>query len=137
MCLLKKQLPKTRDGIYVINLDEYKSIGTHGIVLYVNRDNVTYFDSFGVEHEPKEIRKLIGNKNITTSIYRIQAFNLIMCGYFCIGVIEFMLQGKRLLDYKKLYFPNEHEKNDNIYKYYINYIDIYCLKVYCIKIYCI
>ena len=43
------------DEAYVINLDEYKSIGTHWITLYVNGDNITYFDSFGVEYIPKEI----------------------------------------------------------------------------------
>ena len=39
-----------------------------------------YFDSFGIEHIPNEIKKLIGNKNITINIYRIQAYDLIMCG---------------------------------------------------------
>ena len=51
----RNNLPKIKDGAYVINLDEYKSIGTHWIALYVNAENVTYFDSFGVEHIPKEI----------------------------------------------------------------------------------
>ena len=55
-----------KDGAYVINLDECKSLGIHQIALYVNSDNATYFDSFGVEYIPKEIAKLIGNKNITT-----------------------------------------------------------------------
>ena len=50
-------LPKIKDEAYVINLDEYELIGTHWIALYVNGDNVTYFDSFGVEHIPKEIKK--------------------------------------------------------------------------------
>ena len=62
-----------------INLDKFKSIGTHWIALYVNTENVTYIDSFGVEYVPKEIRKFIGNKNIITSNnYRIQAFNSIV-----------------------------------------------------------
>ena len=52
--------------------------------------NVTYFDSFGVEHIPKEIRKFIENKNIITNIYRLQAYDSILCGYFCIGSIDFM-----------------------------------------------
>ena len=52
----------------MINLDEYESIGTHWIALYVNDNNVKYFDSFGVEHIPKEIQKFIGNKNIITNI---------------------------------------------------------------------
>ena len=56
---------------YITNLDEYESIGTHWIALYVNAKNVTYFDSFRVEHSPKEIRNFIGNKNIITNIYRI------------------------------------------------------------------
>ena len=60
--------------------DEYESIGTHWIVLYVNDKNLTYFDTFGVEHIPKEIKKNIGNENITTNIYRIQAYNSIICG---------------------------------------------------------
>ena len=52
------------DWAYIINFDEYKSIGTHWIFLYVNTENVTYFDSFGVEHISKEIKKIIGSKNI-------------------------------------------------------------------------
>ena len=75
---------------YVTNSDEYESIGTHWIALYVNDNNVTYFNSFGVEHIPKEIKKFIGNRNIITNIYRLQAYNSIMCGYFCIGFIDFM-----------------------------------------------
>ena len=50
---LRNNLPKTKDAAYVINLDEYRSIGTPWIALYVNDNSVTYFDSFGVEHIPK------------------------------------------------------------------------------------
>ena len=78
----------------------------------MNANNIVYFDSFGVEHIPKEINKLIGNKNIITNIYRIQKYNSIMCGYFCIGFIDFMLKGKSLLDYRNLFSPNDYEKND-------------------------
>ena len=80
----------------------------------MNAGNVTYFDSFGVEHIPKEIQKLRGNKNIITNIYRIQAYDLIMCGYFCIGFIEFMLKVESLLDYANLFSPNDYEKNYKI-----------------------
>ena len=45
-----------KDGAYVIHLGEYKSIGAHCIALYVNGNNIIYFDSFGVEHVPKEIK---------------------------------------------------------------------------------
>ena len=65
----KNNLPKIKDGAYVINLDEFKSIGTHWITLYVNRNIATYFDSFGVEHIPKEIKKFIRNKSFITNIY--------------------------------------------------------------------
>ena len=63
------KLSKTNDGAYVINLDEYSDIGTHQIPLYALNDNVTYFDSFGAEHIPKEIKTFIGNKNIKTNIF--------------------------------------------------------------------
>ena len=56
-----------------------------------------------IEHIPKEIKKIIENKNIKTNIYRIQACNLIMCGYFCIGFIYFMLKGKSLRDYTNFF----------------------------------
>ena len=59
----RNNLSKIKDGTFIINLDEYESIATHWIALYVNAENVTYFDSFGVEHIPKELRKFIGNKN--------------------------------------------------------------------------
>ena len=74
----RNNLPKIKDGAYVINLDEYESIGTHWIALYVNGNNIIYFDSFGVEHIPKEIKKLIKNKNVIINIYRIQAYDSIM-----------------------------------------------------------
>ena len=80
----------------------------------MNAGNVTYFDSFGVEHISKEIRKFIGNKSIITNIYRMQAYNSIMCGYFCFGVIGFMLKGKSLLEYTNLFSPKEYKKNDKI-----------------------
>ena len=87
-----------------------KKIFGSGTTLYVNADNVTYFDNFGVEHTPKEISKFIGNKNITTNIYGIQTYHLIMCEYFCIRFIDFMLKGKSLLEYKNLFSPNEIKK---------------------------
>ena len=70
------------DGSYIINLDEYESIGTQWIALYVNCNNVTYFVSFEVKDIPKEIIKFIRNKNNITNIYRIQAYDPIIYGYF-------------------------------------------------------
>ena len=69
----RNNLPTIKDEAFVMNLDEYKSIGTHWIALYVNAENVTYFDGFGVENIPKDIRKFIGNKKIKPNIYTIQA----------------------------------------------------------------
>ena len=84
--------------------------------MYVNAENVTYFDSFGVGHVPKEIRKFMGNKKIVTNIYRIQAYHSKICGYFCIGFIVFMLKEKCLLEYTNLISPNDYKKNDKIIK---------------------
>ena len=83
--------------------------------MYVYNKTVTYFDSFGVEHIPKEIMKFIARKKIVTNIYRIQAYDdSIMCGYFCIGFINFMFNGESLTDYTKLFSPNDFKKNDDI-----------------------
>ena len=82
--------------------------------MYVNGDIMTYFDSFGVEHIPKEIKKFIGNKNITTNFFRIQAYDSVMWGHFFIGFIDFMLNSKSLLEYINLFSPNEYEKCDKI-----------------------
>ena len=80
-----------------------------------------YFDSFGVEYIPEEIMEkvehiFLGNENIKTSIFRIQDYNSIMCGYFCILFIEYMLKGKTLIDFPNLFSPWNFEKNDNIIK---------------------
>ena len=78
------------------------------------RNEVIYFDSFGIEHIPKEIKKFTSNKNIKASIFRIQANNSIMCGYFCIGFIDFMLADKKLTDFTNLFSPYDFDKNDQI-----------------------
>ena len=88
---------KINDGAYVINLDEHTDTGTHWIALFCNKNKIIYFDSFGVEHIPKEIKEFIDNKNIKANIYRVQSNNSIMCCYFCIGFIDFMLAGKTLI----------------------------------------
>ena len=71
-------------------------------------------DSIGVDYTAKEIRKFIWNKNIITNIYRIQAYDPIMCEYFLIGFINCFLKGKSLLEYTNLFSPNEHKKNDKL-----------------------
>ena len=110
----RDNLPKTiKNGSYVIILDEYADVGAHWIV-YVKNNEIIYLDSFGVEHVPKEIKRFIGHKNIKTNIFRIQADNSIMCGYFCIGFIDFIFAGKSLIDFTSLFSPYDFKKNDDI-----------------------
>ena len=102
----RDNLTEIKDGAYVINLDWYSDIGTHWVALCVH-NNVTYFYSFGVEHIPKEIKAFIdGSLSITTNIFRIQSYDSIMCRYFCIGFIDFMLAGKTLTKFTNLFSPN-------------------------------
>ena len=127
----RDNLPKIKNGAYIINLDEYSNIGTHWVALYVQINNVTYIDSFGVQHIPKEIKTCINrpsasashnnnnnnnnnNKNITTNIFRIKEYDSIMCRYFCIRFIDFTLAGKKLTDYSNFFSPHDFKKNDNI-----------------------
>ena len=70
--------------------------------------------SFGVEHVPEESKEFIGNKNIKTNIFRVQANNLIKCGYFCIGFIEFMLVGKTVISFTSFFSLHDFEKSDSI-----------------------
>ena len=113
---------KIKDGAYVMNLDEYSDIETHWTALYVKNNDITYFDSFGVEHIPKEIKKFIGNKKIIANIFRIQSYDLIMCGFFCIGFINFMFKSKSLTDYTNIFSPNNFKKNDDImFNYFMSY----------------
>ena len=117
----RDNLPKIKDGAYVINLDEYTDIGTHWVALYVHNNNVTYFGSFGVEHIPKEVKAFIDRSLSITNIFRIQAYDQIMCGYFCIGFIDFMLAGKSLTEFTNLFSPNNFKKNDGvILNYFMN-----------------
>ena len=94
----RNNLPKIKNGVYIINLDEYESIRTHWM-----RTNWNFF----------------GNKSIITNIYSIQAYDSIMCRYFSIGFIDFMLKGKSILEYTNLFSPSEYKKNDKtILKYF-------------------
>ena len=111
-------LKKVEDGAYIINLDEYADVGTHWIALFSNKNNIIYFDSFHVEYILKEIKKIINhtsqNKKIISNIFRIQANDSVMCGYFCIGFIDFMLAGKKLAEYTNLFSPYDFKKNYDI-----------------------
>ena len=118
-------LKKVEDGAYIINLDEYEDVGTHWIALFSNKNNIIYFDSFHVEYILKEIKKIINhtsqNKKIISNIFRIQANDSVMCGYFCTGFTDFMLAGKKLTDYRNLFSTYDLKKNYNtILSYFKN-----------------
>ena len=124
----RNNLPnKIKKGAYVMNLDEYENTGTHCVSLFVKPKYTVYFDSFGVEHIPKEINKFIRSKELghavrndtKSNIFRIQAYDSIMCGCFCIEFINYMLKGKTLLDYTNLFSPNDFKKNDELLKEYL------------------
>ena len=111
----RNNLPnKRKDRAYVINVDEYADVGTHWAALFCNRSEIVYFDSFGVEHVPEEIKEFVGNKIITANIFRVEANNSLMCGYFCIGFIDFMLAAKKLIDFPNMFCPYDFKKNDDI-----------------------
>ena len=108
-------LPKLiKDGAYVINLDKYGDVSTHWIALFCNRNEIVYFDSFGVQHVPEEIKNFVGNKNIITNIFRVQANDSVMCRYFCIEFIDFMLASKKLTYFTNMFSPHVFKKNDDI-----------------------
>ena len=88
-----------KDGAHVTNLDEYSDIGANWIALYVNTKTV-----------PKEIKKFINNKNIIANVFRIQAYDSVMCGYFCIGFIDFMDKYNNLTDFNNLFLQNNFKK---------------------------
>ena len=130
----RNNLPNTiKKGAYLINLDEYENTGAHWVTLFVKTNEAIYFDSFGIGHIPKEINKFINNDTtkssylkrtaessalarIKSNIFRMQEYDSIMCGYFCIEFINYMLKGKTLLDYTNLFSPNDFKKNDRVIK---------------------
>ena len=97
-----------------MNLGEYADVGTHWVALFCKRNEIVYFDSFGFKHVPEEIKEFIENKNIIANIFRVQANNTIICGYFCIGFIDFMLAGKKLTNFTSMFSSYEFLKNDSI-----------------------
>ena len=78
--------------------------------MYVTTKTAIYSDSFGIENIPKEIKNLINNKNIIANIFDIQAYDSAMCGYFCVGFIDFILKGNSLADFTNLFSPNNFKK---------------------------
>jgi len=113
----KNRLPQRDEGAFVINLEDDTKAGSHWVALFVLKNKCTYFDSFGIEHLPKEIERFIdGLSEVDRNIYRIQSNDSIMCGYYCIKFIEYMFAGKNLIDFTNLFSPNDFDKNDEIIK---------------------
>ena len=118
---LRNNLPRIKDGAYVINLDDKNSKRTHWVSLFIDRNIAVYLDSFGIEYIPLEVLNKIRDKSITRNIFRIQDNESILCGFYCITFIEYMLAGKTLLDYTNLFSSNDYKKNDKIIcKYFKN-----------------
>ena len=101
---------KIKDGGYITNLDGYPDIGTHWVALYGNKKTATYFDSFGIKRIPKEIKKFINDKSIIANIFKIQVYDSIICGCFCIGFINFMFKGNSLTDFTNIFSPHDFKK---------------------------
>ena len=101
----------------MINLDEYADVVTHWIALFC-KNKIVYFDSSGVEHVSEEMKEFIGNKNIKANIFRVQANNSVMYGFFCIEFIDFMLAGKKLTHFTTFFSPHDFDKNDRILLHY-------------------
>ena len=85
-----------------------------GLLYFVTKNEIVYFDSFRVEHVPEENKEFVENKNIKANIFRLQATSSVMCGYFCIEFIDFMLAGKKLTDFTSVFSPYDFENNDGI-----------------------
>ena len=97
---------------FLLQISMKKSIGTHWTSLFIDKNTVIYFDSFGIKYIPQEVSNKIKNQSITHNITRIQSDSSIMCGFYCFAFIEFMLTGKTLLDNTNLFSPNNYKNND-------------------------
>ena len=103
----------------MINRDDKNSKGTHRVSLFIHKNVAIYLDSFRIEYIPQEILNKIRDKSVTHNIFRIQDNEPIMCGFYFITFIAYMLAGKTLLDYTNLFSSNNYKKNDKIiYKYF-------------------
>ena len=110
----RNNLPKKKDGAYIINLDEYANVGAHCVAVFCKKNEIVYFDSFGIEYIPEETKELIRNKNVKANIFRSHENNSIMCGYFCMGFIDFMLASKKMTNIQIYFLHMIFKKSDNI-----------------------
>ena len=101
-------------GGYVVNLDDLGKSGTHWVAIFIDNGTATYFDSFGIEHIPMEIMEFLVGKNILSNIYRVQAYDSVLCGYFCIKFLEHMFRGGTLAGFTSMFSVNDFALNDKI-----------------------
>ena len=100
--------------MYVINLYDKKSKGTHWVSLIIDRNTAAYFDSFAIEYIPLKVLNNMKDKSVTHNIFRLQDDESIICRFSCIALIEYILAGKTLLDYTNLFSLSDYKKNDKI-----------------------
>ena len=105
ICLKYERMMNNRG--WAINFDEYSDDGTHWIALFYSRTEIVYFDTFDIEHVTEEVTDFIGNKNIIANIFWVHVNNSVMCGYFYIGFMDFMLARKKLTDITSLFSPHD------------------------------
>ena len=111
----RNNLPRiTQDGGYVVNLDDKGKSGTHWVAIFINDDRATYFDSFGVEHLPKEVVKFLRGKDLNVNIFRLQPAQSVLCGYYCLKFLDFMFDGKSLTDFTSMFSPTNFLVNDRL-----------------------
>ena len=88
-------LPKIiRDGAYVVNLVEHKSIGTYWVAFYVDDNTTTFIDSYGVEHTLGKMKTFSVNENVMANVYREQVYVSITCGYYALDLLILCLKAR-------------------------------------------
>ena len=101
--------------MYVTNLVAKQSKGTLSIILFIARNTAVFFDSLEIEQIPQEVlNKIKEDKLITRTIFRIQSDGSIMCGFYWVAFIEYIIAGRNLLDYTNLFSPDDYRKNNKI-----------------------
>ena len=102
----------TKDGGYIVNLDDMGRAGTHWVVIFLNDNRATYFDSFGVEHLLREVLRFLKGKDIHANIFRVQPDRSFLCGYYCLKFLDFMFDGKSLMDFTSMFSLTDFGAND-------------------------
>ena len=115
MVFFQEMIYLKNKGWGICNKSWWKCRCRHTLDCFIlQKNDIFHFDSFGVEYIPEEIKEFIRNKKIKANIFRVQENDSVMCGYFCIGFIDFMLAGKKLTDYTNLFSPHDFKERNNI-----------------------